>query len=149
MKSVLLAIYAVLLRFFVAIYALLCGEKLSQKLCPWRKKGQISCMPQMPLLHSEDLPPNGSHTIRTLCCNFGSPFIGLSCLTCLHEKAWAAKAAGKTRMCRKSLLGTLLRLRMEQDQTSGRSARVIIVQLVKKSKTSERFPHLYSHKIGY
>ena len=22
---------------FVAIYALLCGEKLSQKLCPWRK----------------------------------------------------------------------------------------------------------------
>ena len=24
--------------FFVAIYTLLCGEKLSQKLCLWRKK---------------------------------------------------------------------------------------------------------------
>ena len=33
-----LAIYAVLLRFFVAIHALLCGEKLSQKLCLWREK---------------------------------------------------------------------------------------------------------------
>ena len=37
-KIIFLAIYAVLLRFFVAIYALLCGEKLSQKLCLWRKK---------------------------------------------------------------------------------------------------------------
>ena len=30
--------------FFVAIYAFLCGEKLSQKLCLWGKKGQISSM---------------------------------------------------------------------------------------------------------
>ena len=31
-------------RYFAAIYALLCGEKLNQKLCLWRKKGQISGM---------------------------------------------------------------------------------------------------------
>ena len=37
-KITVLAIYVILLRFFVAIYALLCGEKLSQKLCLWRKK---------------------------------------------------------------------------------------------------------------
>ena len=37
-KISFLAIYAVLLRFFVAIHALLCGEKLSQKLCLWREK---------------------------------------------------------------------------------------------------------------
>ena len=30
--------------YFVAIYALLCGEKLNQKLCLWRKKRQISGM---------------------------------------------------------------------------------------------------------
>ena len=29
---------------FVVIYALLCGEKLNQKLCLWRKKRQISGM---------------------------------------------------------------------------------------------------------
>ena len=37
-KISFLAIYAVLLRFFVATYSLFCGEKLSQKLCLWRKK---------------------------------------------------------------------------------------------------------------
>ena len=36
------AIYSVLFQIgFVVIYALLCGEKLSQKLWPWRKKLQI------------------------------------------------------------------------------------------------------------
>ena len=38
LKNQFLAIYAVLSRFFAVIYALLCGEKLSQKLCLWRKK---------------------------------------------------------------------------------------------------------------
>ena len=30
------------LKFFVAIYTLLCGEKLSQKLCLWRKKDKYN-----------------------------------------------------------------------------------------------------------
>ena len=39
--SFILAIYAVLLRFFVVIYALLCGEKIEPKIWYVEKKGQI------------------------------------------------------------------------------------------------------------
>ena len=45
-KISFVAIYAVLSKFFVvAIYALLCGEKLCQKLCVWRKKDKYQGCP--------------------------------------------------------------------------------------------------------
>ena len=62
-------IYAVLSRFFAAIYALLCGEKLSQKLCLWRKKDKyhVCCYYSYSALSSTILYSTHLHPSASLC----------------------------------------------------------------------------------
>ena len=64
--------------FFVAVYALLCGEKLRQKLCLWRKKDKyhvcVSCLLVENLSSVSPFPafpsPNFSSRTKAFTCSF-------------------------------------------------------------------------------